>query len=152
MKKKSKYKPKGIRLDAVNWVLSGIKPISKVGDALITLKAKNHSAFTEITQGRGNHDQVDILIASMNMCEAYARNGKGKDWLPEIMQAQDALFTMGKRGLTKGRFLFTGEEMQAMNLGMEIHDAQLDQSTVKEMEDMMDYVMKQIRQKKARAI
>lgn len=152
MRKRSKYKPKGVRLDAVNWVLAGIKPVSEVGDALIVLKAKNHSALTEITQGRGNRDQIDILIAAMNMCEAYAVHGKGIDWLPEIRQAQDAIFNMAKRGLEKNRFLFTGQEMKAMNLGMEIHDAQLEQSTVKELEKMIDYVQEQVRLKKARPI
>ena len=152
MRKRSKYKPKGVRLDAVNWVLAGLKPIAEVGDALVTLKAKNHSALTEVTQGRGNRDQVDVLIAAMNMCEAYAVHGKGIDWLPEIRQAQDALFNMGKRGMEKGRFLFTGEEMKAMNLGMDIHDAQLDESTVQEMEKMIDYVNEQVRLKKARPI
>ena len=48
MRKKSNYKPKGIRLDAVNWVLSGLKSVASVGDALVVLKAKNHSALTEV--------------------------------------------------------------------------------------------------------
>lgn len=152
MRKKSSYKPKGIRIDAVNWVVSGLKPISSAGDALVTLKAKNHSALSEITQGRGNKDQIDVLIAAMNMCEAYAIHGKGIDWIPEIRQAQDAIFNMGKRGIEKNRFLFTGEEMKAINLGMDIHDAQLEESTIKELENMIDYVTKQIRLKKARPI
>ena len=152
MRKKSKYQPKGVRLDAVNWVVAGLKPISDVGDALVTLKAKNHSALTEITQGRGNRDQIDVIIAALNMCEAYAVHGKGFDWIPEINQAQDALFKMAKRGLEKNRFLFTGEEMKAVNLAMEIHDAQLEQSSVQELERMIDYVTEQIRLKKARPI
>lgn len=152
MRKRSKYKPKGVRIDAVNWVIAGLKPVSEVGDALITLKAKNHSALTEITQGRGNRDQIDILIAAMNMTEAYAVHGKGKDWLPEINQAQDAILTMARRGLQKGRFLFTGEEMKAINVAMQVHDLQLEASTVYELERMTDYVYEQIRLKKARAI
>lgn len=152
MKKRSKYKPKGVRVDAVNWVIAGLKPISEIGDALITLKAKNHSALAEITQGRGNREQIDVLIAAMNMCEAYAVHGKGIDWLPEINQAQEAVFTMGKRGLEKGRFLFTGEEMKAVNLAMDVHDEQLNQSSVMELEKMIDYVNEQIRLKKARPI
>ena len=152
MRKRSKYKPKGVRIDAVNWVISGLKPIASAGDALVTLKAKNHSALSEITQGRGNKDQIDVLIAAMNMCEAYAIHGKGIDWMPEIRQAQDAIFNMGKRGIEKNRFLFTGEEMKAINLGIDIHDAQLEESTIKELENMIDYVTKQIRLKKARPI
>ena len=152
MRKRSKYKPKGVRLDALNWVLSGLKPVSQVGDALVILKAKNHSALTEVVQGRGNRDQIDVLIAALNMCEAYAIHGKGNDWLPEIKEAQDALYEMAKRGLENEKFLFRGPEMQAVNLAMEIHDAQLEESTVKQLEDMSDFVTKQIILKRARPI
>lgn len=152
MKKKSKYKPKGIRLDALNWVLSGLKPVSQVGDALLVLKAKNHSALTEVVQGRGNRDQIDVLIAAMNMTEAYAIHGKGKDWLPEINQAQNALYEMASRGLENEKFLFRGPEMQAVNLAMDIHDLQLEASNVKQLEDMADFVAKQVVLKRARPI
>ena len=152
MRKKSKYKSKGVRVDAVNWVLSGLRPISSVGDAVIVLKAKNHSALTEVVQGRGNRTQIDVLIHALNVCEAYAIHGKGKDWLPEIKEAQDALYAMAKRGVEDERFLFRGPEMQAVNLAMEVHDAQLEQSTVQEMEKMTDFVVKQIILKKARPI
>ena len=152
MKKRSKYKPKGIRLDALNWVLSGLKTVASVGDALIVLKAKNHSALTEVCQGRGNRDQIDVLIAALNMCEAYAIHGKGSDWKPEINAAQDALYEMAKRGVDTEKFIFRGPEMQSVNIAIEVHDAQLDQSTVQELEKMTDFVVKQIILNKARPI
>ena len=152
MRKKSNYKPKGVRLDAVNWVLSGLKSVASVGDALVVLKAKNHSALTEVVQGRGNRSQIDLLIAALNMCEAYAIHGKGSDWKDEINAAQDALYDMALRGVNTEKFLFRGLEMQAVNLAMEIHDVQLEQSTVQELEKMTDFVVKQITLKKARPI
>jgi len=152
MKKKSKYKPREIRVDALNWVLAGLKPIASAGDAVIVLKAKNHSALTEVVQGRGNRDQIDVLIHALNVCEAFARHGKGKDWLPEITEAQDALYDMAKRGVENERFIFRGPEMQAVNLAMDVHDVQLEQSTVQELEKMTAFVMKQIILKKARPI
>jgi hypothetical protein len=152
MRKRSKYKPKGVRLDALNWVLSGLKPVSQVGDALVILKAKNHSALTEVVQGRGNRDQIDVLIAALNMCEAYAIHGKGKDWLPEINEAQNALYEMAVRGLESEKFLFRGPEMQAVNLAMDVHDLQLETSSVKQLEDMADFVAKQVVLKRARPI
>ena len=118
----------------------------------VEIKIKNHQAMHDMLYGNGNRDTVDTLIAAMNMCEAYAIYGRGTDWLPEIKQAQDAIFSMAQRGLKKERFLFTGEEMKAINLGMEIHDAQLDASTVKELEKVVNYVQEQIRLKKARPI
>ena len=42
--------------------------------------------------------------------------------------------------------------MKAVNLAMEIHDEQLNQSSVMELEKMIDYVAEQIRLKKARPI
>jgi hypothetical protein len=86
------------------------------------------------------------------MCEAYAIHGKGKDWLPEIKEAQDALYEMAKRGLENEKFLFRGPEMQAVNLAMDVHDLQLENSIVSELESMTAYVTKQIQLKKARAI
>ena len=152
MRKKSNYRPKGVRLDALNWVLAGLKPVSQCGDALTVLKAKNHSALTEVVQGRGNHDQIDILIAALNMAEAYAVHGKGSDWKEEIRAGQDALFDMALRGVETGRFLFRGPEMQAINLAMDVHDLQIESSSVQELEKMTDYVTRQIRHKKARPI
>lgn len=152
MRKKSKYKPKPVMLDAVNWVLAGMKSVSSVGDAIVVLKAKNHSALTEVVQGRGNRDQIDVLIAALNMCEAYAIHGTGKDWLPEINEAQNALYDMAQRGIEAERFLFRGPEMQAVNLAMEIHDQQLEKSTVSMLEKMTSFVTKQITLKRARPI
>jgi hypothetical protein len=86
------------------------------------------------------------------MCEAYAVHGKGKDWLPEINEAQDALYHMAQRGVNTEKFLFRGPEMQAVNLAMEVHDRQLEESTVSMLEKMTDFVTKQIILKRARPI
>lgn len=53
MRKKSKYRPKGVRIDAVNWVVAGLKPLRSVKDEHLALVSKNHSAMVEIAQGRG---------------------------------------------------------------------------------------------------
>jgi hypothetical protein len=152
MRKKSKYKPKPINPDAHNWVLSGLKKLPEVGNVLTTLKIKTYAALDEIKAGRATTDHVDVIIAAMNMAEAYAMTGKGEDWRDEIRAAQDALFTMAKRGLVKGRFLFTGQEMNAIALAVEIHGQQLDQSTVQELEKCVKIVSDEIKNKRARVI
>lgn len=152
-KPRKKYKPKGVRLDVMAWVKSGMLPVSKVEHAGITLKIKNHAALANITQGKGTRDDIDIVIAAMNVTEALALLGQGKDWHAEIRAAQDAVLQMGKRGIANAdRFLFTGPEMQAVNLAMEVHDAQLDVCTVAELEKALKLVEQEIRHKRARAI
>ncbi len=59
---------------------------------------------------------------------------------------------MGKRGVEKGSFAFTGPEMTALKLVMDVHDAQLDNCTVKEMEMALYIVSEEIRLKKCRPI
>lgn len=153
MKKRSKYRPRKIFADPVAWVINGFKPISESGEA-ISLKIKNHSALTDITHGLGNRNNVDVLIAAMNMAEAlYTINPDlGKQYASEIKAAQDAIFNMAKRGIQKGRFLFTGLEMQDINTGMEIHDVQLDTCTIAELETAVKYVYEAIKHRRARAI
>ena len=153
MRKRSKYKPRQVFSDPVSWVINGFKPMSESGEA-VSLKIKNHSALSDITQGQGDKNKVDVLIAAMNMAEALhiVNPALGKEYAPEIKAAQDAIYHMAKRGVVKGRFVFTGPEMQAMNTGMEVHDAQLDACTIGELEAAIKYVYEAIKHRRARAI
>jgi hypothetical protein len=110
--------------------------------------------LSDVTKGQGNRDKVDVLIAAMNMAEAlYTVNPDlGKQYAEEIKAAQDAIFHMVRRGVEKERFVFTGLEMQAMNTGMEVHDAQLDACTVSELEAAIKYVYETVKHRRARAI
>jgi hypothetical protein len=154
MKKKSKYKSKGVRLDNLSWIIAGMKKVGTLPTAGVALKLKNHEALDSILMGEGTRDHVDVLIAAVNMAEAMVRLREelGADWKTEIKSAQDALFTMAKRGVEKNKFAFTGPEMNAVKLVMDVHDVQLDNCTVKDMERALFIVEEEIRMKKCRAI
>lgn len=153
MRKRSSYRPKGVRLDTMAWVKSGLMVVSDVPQAGINLKIKNHAALASITQGKAVRDDIDVLIAAMNVAEALGRLNHGSDWLPEIKQAQDAVVSMSRRGIEKGdKFLFTGSELTAVNLAMEVHDTQLDTCTVILLEQSLQLVEREIRNKRARPI
>lgn len=151
MKKRSKYRPKGVRLDAVNWALSSIMPFSRVPEG-IDLRIKNHDALNNTRLGLADKGDIDILIGMVNMTDALARLKLGNDWADEIRAGQDALLSLARRGKESGKFVGTGPELTALNLIMEIHDAQLDACTVKDIERAMDIVTKEHRHKKARLI
>jgi hypothetical protein len=130
MRKRSSYRPKGVIVDTVGHVLGGFRLVQHTGKA-VTLKIKNHQAMASMVAGTGNRDDIDILIAAMNVAEALAIVAElGTEYRAEITAAQDAIVSMGKRGVQRSKFLFTGPELTAMNLGMEVHDAQLDACTV----------------------
>lgn len=154
MKKKSKYKPRGIRYDNLSWIIAGMRKVGALPTAGVALKLKNHEALDSILKGHGTKEHVDVLIAAVNMSEALIRirDELGVDWKDEIREAQDAIYTMGKRGIEKDRFAFTGPEMAAVKLVMDLHDAQLDDCSVKEMEQALFIVNEEIRMKKCRPI
>lgn len=151
MRKRSKYRPKGLISDPLSYVLSGMKTVGSIS-AGTDLMIKNHSCLDALRRGEATRDDVDVVIAALNMTEALALMHIGEDWQVEIRAAQDALFAVGSRGAETGRFILRGPELKALNLGMEIHDAQLAVSTVAELEKAIDLVRKTIVAKKARPI
>lgn len=154
MRKKSKYKPKGVRLDTMAWIMSGMKKAADLdGGSIITrTRIKNHIAIESLRKGEATKDDMDAIISAFNVTEALAIKGIGSDYRPEIKAGQDAVYAIGLRSVNVGRFVISGPDLTAINLTMEIHDAQLDVCTVAELESALDYVWKQIRQKKARRI
>jgi hypothetical protein len=152
MRKKSKYKPKGVRLDVMTWVQSGMKPFTSVSLA-VDIRIKNHVAIEQLRLGLADKENIDILIGAFNMMEGFSRMDIGSDWAEEIRAGQDALLAVAKRGVNNNmRFVATGLELTAINLSMEIHDAQLDVCTVRQLEQALDIVQEDIIYKRARTI
>ena len=152
-RKKSKYKPKGVRLDATTWVINGFRNISETGDAVLHLKIKNHESLECLRKGEATRMDVDAIISAFNMAEALARMQIGDDYATEIKAGQDALLDVAKRGVNRDdRFVLKAAELSAINLVMEIHDAQLEITTIGELEKAMDIVAKEIRMRKARPV
>lgn len=155
MRKRSKYRPKAQLPDPLNWVLSGMKPVLSATEVMGNVRIKNHLAMRCVVEGTATRKDMDVLIEAFNITEALARvdAALGRDWSEEIKAGQDALLAMCKRGAAKGdRFVFTGAELNAANTVMELHDAQLDRCTVAQMEKAIGEVVKDIRNKKARAV
>ena len=153
MRKRSKYKPRPIRVDTLNFVKSGLIPVAQVPDAGMTLQIRNYSALDEIVRGNPTKDHADDLIGTVNMAEVLARLfGHGIDWLPEIMDAQDAVFNMASRGVNGKSFRFTGEELAAVRVALEVHTEQLKVTTVKQMEEALNTVAECFKHRRARPI
>jgi hypothetical protein len=149
---RKKYKPKGIRLDPISWVISGFKKVADVPDAGTKLMLKNHVSFDEIREGRGNTNHVDNLISCVNMAEALALRQLGSDWLEEIGQAQDAVYHMAQRGVSGKSFVFTGEELKAVQTILELHDEQLRNCSVRTLELALEDIEKEFKGNKMRRI
>ena len=133
------------------FVQAGIRSFEAL-PAGTTLRVKNHDALNNLRMGIANRADMDMLIAASNIAEAMRRMGKGTDWTDELKAGHDALLAVARRGVTSMHFVMTGQELQALNLLMEIHDAQLDSCTVQEVENAIDLVVEEIRNKRATRI
>ena len=152
MRKRSKYKPRQIIPDTMTWVRAGMKKVDEIS-AGTTLKIRNHDAMNNLRMGTAARRDIDALIDALNITEALANRGIGEDWKPEIRAAQDAILDLARRGVANSfRFIARGPELVALNLVMEVHDAQLETVTVKQLETAMADVMESLRMKKMRPI
>jgi len=151
-RKKSKYRPRPIIPDTMNYVKVGITPVADIGAAATNLQMVNRDALEEILKGRATKWHVDTLIEVFNLCEAMAMMRMGNDWMEEIHEAQDAILSMARRGVKGGSFVFTGPEMAIAKTIMELHEEQLKQCTVSQLDDAIKLVKECKRLKKARKI
>ena len=153
MKKRSKYRPRVVLQNPLDFVLSGFKPVRDLPGIYIDVQLKNRAALEQVRKGNATKEDIDMLIGAFNITEALAIMGKGHDWLEEIHQGQDALLQMSRRGVANGmRFIMTAKQWEALKLVMDLHEEQLAHATVHDIEKAHDHVLSVLRQGPARAI
>jgi uncharacterized membrane-anchored protein len=152
LKKRSKYRPRAVLRNPVAYVLESLTPIAAMDKYFIELKIKNHDALRSLTQGIAVRADIDTLIATVNITEALYRLGFGREYGDVVRDGLDALRAVGKRGIEMGKFILKAPEMSALNLAMELHDAQLEIITLKDMENAIKVVNEEYRQRKMRPI
>ena len=153
MKKRSKYRPRVVLQNPLDFVLSGFKPVRDLPVIYIDVQLKNRAALEQVRKGNATKEDIDMLIGAFNITEAPAIMGKGHDWLEEIHQGQDALLQLSRRGVANGmRFIMTAKQWEALKLVMDLHEEQLAHATVHDIEKAHDHVLSVLRQGKARAI
>lgn len=152
MRKRSKYRPRGMLANPLGYVLESMTPVAKHESFLLDLKIKNHGAMTNLTQGKATREDIDALIAMINFVEALYRMGIGAEYKDVVQEGLDALRAVGKRGIESGKFILKASEMTALNTAMELHDAQMEVITVKDMEKAFAIVEGEYRARKMRPI
>jgi 5-formyltetrahydrofolate cyclo-ligase len=115
---------------------------------MLDLKIKNHAALEALTKGNATRADIDTLVAMVNMSEAFARLGFGDAYSDVVLAGLQALRHVGKRGAVSGSFILKAHEMNALNTAMELHDAQMEVVTLKDMDAAIALVREEHRLKK----
>ena len=142
MRKRSKYRPRPVVNDTMYYILSGNLSATAAKTAITRIRVANHSSMDSLIHGKGTIHDVDVLGHMLTTAMALAKHAVGRDWLSELNQARKELDALEARG---GNFTMRASEITALNLALEIHDAQLDGCTVKQLEDAINAAMKAIR-------
>jgi len=96
-------------------------------DHLRTVQVKNHMALSEMSQGRGNREQFNLIVGAINIGNVMCEQGIGDEYRQVMLSARDAMLEVGKRAMrNEERFVFTGPELCAVRESLECHDAQLE--------------------------
>lgn len=152
MRKRSKYKPRPLILDPINYAVTSVQPITKYGSHILDVKIKNHDAMNALLYGKATRQKMDILISMCNVVEALYRLGFGREYKEVVVKGLEALHQICTRGISSGKFACKLHEVAEMNELMELHDAQMDVITVRDMEKALDIVQQEFRLKRMRKI
>ena len=153
MRKKSKYKPRGVRLDTMHWLVTGMTKVSAKESAYVTMHLKNMSALDSLAKGTANKKEMDICIGVINVAEALCELGVGSEYHQIVLSASSALYDVCKRSFEiNDRFICRGEQLSAIKLGYEVHDAQMEITTIGMLDKALDVIDKTIRAQKATVI
>lgn len=139
MRKRSKYRPKGVRLDTIGYVMESIKPVAKHESYLLDLKIKNSEAMVALMRGSAVKGDMDTLIAMSNIVEALYQLGFGAEYKDVGVNGREALLQIIHRAVEIKRFVPTAEQVKALQDLMELHDAQMDVITIKDMERALEF-------------
>mgnify|MGYP000266998863 CR=1 FL=1 len=134
MRKRSKYRPRGVIRNPIAYVMESMTPVAKHDSYLLDLKIKNSEAMVALMRGSATKGDVDILIAMSNIVEALYQLGFGAEYKDVAINGREALLGIVHRAVTTKRFVPTAEQIKALQDLMELHDAQMDVITIKDME------------------
>lgn len=133
MRKRSKYRPKPVILDAMTWVQKGFAKVTSEKDADLQLRLRMETALESLIRGDATPADFHSLAAAANIATALSRK-LGQDWRQEIREGVDALEQIQVRMIRWQKVQATAKEIEAIKLLVSIHDAQLDEARVVDIE------------------
>jgi hypothetical protein len=143
-KPKKKYRPKAVLQNPLGYVMESMTRVADHDYDLTTLRIKNSEAMYSLLHGTAVKDDMDKLVAMSNMTEAFWELGFGKEYQNVCVDGRYAILSIVNRATKHGRFTPTGLEITMLNTLMELHDAQMEVITVKDMERALARVRQKI--------
>lgn len=133
---------------AMNIALNNVSMVKDAGADNTLMRLVAHEAMDTLRRGQGGREHLQTMIDAANVAETLARlHNLGTDWLSEIHEAQACIHAIAERGAEMGRYTLRANEIKALNLLLEIHDAQLDACSIQTLGKAIEYIRRRITQK-----
>lgn len=144
-KPRKAYRPKPVRLDTIDLAIESTRLLAAHDQYLIDLKIKNHAALEKLVKGQADKRDLTTLLAMLNTTEAMLRLGKGREYAEVVATAEVEFKKICEVWLRQKKAVLQYQQIRAMQELIELHDQQLEISTVADMEK----AIKLIRQRPA---
>lgn len=135
MKKKSKYRPRPVLLNTLEFVKEGL--VVTPDEQLNKLRIKELASLEAFRTGSADLVDWHNVTAMLNLAETMARAGIGEEVLSVCMQAQDHLVESAKRYERIGKMGASGPALQCWRDLYEYHDLQRTSVTRAEYEKLI---------------
>lgn len=125
--------------------LDRVTLVKDAGSDNVKMRIVAHDALDMLRQGKATRGHLQMVIEAINMAETLAaRYNIGRDWLPEILEAQACVRALAERSVKINKYVLKGTELNALNLLMQIHDSQLDACSIYTLDQAVAYIRMRI--------
>ena len=128
------------------------KSLSEDGNPLLEWKLKNSEAMNNLMHGSATKHDMSVLVTISNVAEALHDGGVGAEYSAVAAEGEAALVRIAQRSAVTGRYTPSGADILALQLLIELHDAQTELLSVKEWDQACYYIQEQIASGKTRKL
>lgn len=120
--------PRPLNYDTLGYVKAGLSRINKQEDVVRTIRTKAHMALRALELGEAGLDDIHTLENALQMALSLAKQGLQTAWSGELVAASESV-----RECRTAKEL-DWKNLQTIQLGLAVHDKQLDTATVIQIE------------------
>lgn len=99
-----------------------------------TVNTQYWMALDEVKRGNGNQKAMAYLITAMNMACVLTELGLGTEYQPTVISALEGLHRSMVRAEENGVYRLDGDAVRTIQEMLEVHDAQMEHATHREIE------------------
>lgn len=137
MKKSSKRTPRPIKINAHLSVINGIKPLTQDDKVYLFKQAIKSINAMQFGINLSTSD-FSTLCDMLNISLLLTEKDIGKEYLPDIYKAREAMQDAKQRFIKKNVLGFTASELKVVKFSLTIHQAQIDICTLAEFTNAFD--------------